>query len=202
MNLPQTGRPLFLLGLLALAASLVGCAPSSYIVLLDDPEGRPSQVIVTTDSGETILSEAGGALALRSSGARPTNVSAEQIARDFGDTMAAQPPPPRTFVLYFETGGARLTPESEAQLPQILATVSDYPAPDISVTGHTDTVGSPAENERLSLRRANFVADWLEDARVEAIDLTVTSHGQRNLLIPTGDGIDEPRNRRVEVTVR
>ena len=202
MNLPQTGRPVFLLGLGALLASLVACAPSSYIVLLDDPEGRPGQVVVTTEASETTLSEAGGALALRSGGARPTTISAEQIARDFSDTMAAQPTAPRTFILYFETGGARLTPESESQLSQILATVSAYPAPDISVTGHTDTVGSPAENERLSLRRANFVADWLNDAQIETIDLTVTSHGQRNLLIPTTDGVDEPRNRRVEVIVR
>lgn len=202
MNLPQTGRPVFLLSLGALLAGLVACAPSSYIVLLDDPEGRPSQVVVTTEAGETTLSEAGGALALRSGGARPTNISAEQIARDFSDTMAAQPTAPRTFILYFDTGGARLTPESEAQLPQILATVRAYPAPDISVTGHTDTVGSPAENEGLSLRRANSVADWLNDAQIEAIDLTVTSHGQRNLLIPTTDGVDEPRNRRVEVIVR
>jgi peptidoglycan-associated lipoprotein len=202
MSPAQSHRPALLLGLALLLASLVACAPSSYIVLLDDPEGRPSQIVVTTGAGETTLSEAGGALALRSSGARPTNISAGQITRDFGDTMAAQPPAPRTFVLYFETGGARLTPESEAQLPEILAAVNTFPAPDISVTGHTDTVGSPAENERLSLRRANFVADWLTDARIEAIDLSVTSHGQRNLLIPTGDGVDEPRNRRVEVTVR
>lgn len=217
MRIPKS---LLLVCLTALLFSLVACAPKSritderglfkyvqyepdsYIVLLADPGGRPSRIVVTTEAGDTPLSETGGALEILPTGARPIRISDEQLERDFGAAMAARPPIPRTFILYFDTGGVQLTAESEAQLPDIRAAVMDFPAPDIAITGHADTVGSPEVNERISLQRAQFVAEWLVESDVQAVELIVTSHGQRNLLVPTGDGLDEPRNRRVEVTVR
>ena len=45
-------------------------------------------------------------------------------------------------------------------------------------------------------------ADKLKAAAAEAVHLDITSHGERNLLVPTPDNTAEPRNRRVEVTVR
>jgi len=42
----------------------------------------------------------------------------------------------------------------------------------------------------------------LRKRHIDVIDLRVSSHGERNLLIKTRDGVSEPRNRRVEVSVR
>jgi outer membrane protein OmpA-like peptidoglycan-associated protein len=57
-------------------------------------------------------------------------------------------------------------------------------------------------NLQLSLARARAVAALLAAAGVDPASLEITSHGEANLLVPTGDNVPEPRNRRVEVTVR
>lgn len=193
--------PRRLLPLLALA--LAACASPSYLVLLDSPDGRPSAVVVDSPNGaRSTLSEPGKALALEASGARPLEVAPEQVKKDFGPALAAQPLQPARFILYFETGGIQLTPASRAQLPDILAAVKTHPAADISVTGHTDSVGTDRLNERLAERRAHFVADWLKGSGLQTQAIDVGSHGERNPLVPTPDGVAEPRNRRVEVTIR
>jgi len=73
---------------------------------------------------------------------------------------------------------------------------------DISVGGHTDRVGTRRYNYRLSLERARAVASYLIAEGVDPSILAIDSHGEDNPLISTGDGVSEPRNRRVEVTVR
>ena len=54
----------------------------------------------------------------------------------------------------------------------------------------------------LSSNRAKAVKDLLVKQGAESNDIRTTSHGKENLLIPTGDNVYEPRNRRVEVVVR
>jgi len=92
--------------------------------------------------------------------------------------------------------------ESRGLLPQILQAVKDRPFPDVAVVGHTDTTGTPAGNKELGLRRANAIRTRLVTAQVAASLIEVTSHGEADLLINTADEVLEPRNRRVEITVR
>ena len=73
---------------------------------------------------------------------------------------------------------------------------------DVSVVGHTDTVGEKGYNYALSLKRAKAVASILLGKGVDPSTLDITSHGKDNPLVPTGDQVHEPRNRRVEITVR
>jgi outer membrane protein OmpA-like peptidoglycan-associated protein len=73
---------------------------------------------------------------------------------------------------------------------------------DISVVGHTDTVGDKRYNYQLSLKRAMTVSALLTAKGVAPSIIDTASHGKDNPLVPTGDQVPEPRNRRVEVTVR
>jgi outer membrane protein OmpA-like peptidoglycan-associated protein len=73
---------------------------------------------------------------------------------------------------------------------------------DISVVGHTDTLGDKDYNAHLSMKRAKAVAAILTRNGVDASILDIASHGKNNPLVPTGDQVSEPRNRRVEITVR
>jgi outer membrane protein OmpA-like peptidoglycan-associated protein len=116
--------------------------------------------------------------------------------------LTAIPVSPKSFVLYFATGGNELTPESAEQLPEIGNLVSHLPAAEIIVFGHTDTVGSLETNDALSLRRAQTVRDRLITAGVPAERIVAVGPGKRDLLIATGDEVAEPRNRRVEVKIR
>jgi len=119
-----------------------------------------------------------------------------------GPALAALPKPPARFILYFEHDSADLTAESQALLQKVLGTIRDRAPVDVSVVGHTDTVGKKEYNYALSLRRAKTVASFLIKKGVDPSVLHITSHGKDNPLVPTGDQVPEPRNRRVEITVR
>ncbi|MDO9499191.1 OmpA family protein, partial [Falsiroseomonas sp.] len=102
----------------------------------------------------------------------------------------------------FPSGSANLTPQAEARLAPLGRALSsaDLAPFRFRIEGHTDSVGAASMNMALSERRAAAVRDYLirqygvDGARLEAVGL-----GQTRLLVPTGDGVNEPRNRRVQV---
>lgn len=199
------------LPLLGAVAVLAGCAsppppappafPKSYVVLLPNADGSVGQVTVKGDKGEQRLTQANQAAGADGSAA-PRPVDASQLKQDFGDAMQARPAKPEQFLLYFERGGTELTAESRALLPRILELARTRAAVDMSVIGHTDTQGAADVNERLALQRANAIAQMLRQQGLSLAALVVESHGERNLLVPTPDNVEEPRNRRVEITLR
>jgi peptidoglycan-associated lipoprotein len=189
-------------------AFAAGCAapppapkPQSYVVLLPNTDGTAGALTVQGAGGQVLLDKAGHAVTLDGASG-PYVVEQERIEREFGAAMAARPLLPMRFMLYFETGTAQLTLASQALIPHVLDAVRSRPAADVSVIGHTDTVGSDESNEKLGLERAQAVAEIITKAGLKAHSLTVTSHGERNLLFPTPDNTPEPKNRRVEITVR
>ena len=72
----------------------------------------------------------------------------------------------------------------------------------ITATGHTDTSGPANYNMALSLRRANAVKDALVRDGVPATAISVVGKGETDLLVPTGDGVREPQNRRVVIDIQ
>lgn len=188
--------------LLVLASTLAGCASRSYVVLLANDDGTTGKVLVSGRDGTTLIENNHDGAAIGGPAGKTFVVSADQITKDFGAAIAARPKKPLRLLLYFETGDARLTPESKAEIPKIAEDVSHRPAPDISIIGHTDTVGSEDDNLALGLARARQVAGLIDSVRFGANRVIVDSHGEKNLLLPTPDNTAEPRNRRVEVSVR
>lgn len=187
---------------LALATLLAGCAgPRSYVVLLPSPDGSVGQVVVQGQRGEQVLTQAQQGSTL-DGGTPPFAVSPEDLQHDFGAAMAARPPLPEQFLLYFESGGSELTAESKALLPHIIERAQARKSVDLSVIGHSDTQGKAEANEALALERAKAIAEQLRGLGLADMVLSVESHGERNLLVPTPDDTPEPRNRRVEITLR
>ncbi len=175
--------------------------PGSYIVLLPSPDGSVGRVVVQGQGGEQVLTQARQATSLDTSAA-PFDVSKEQVQRDFGAAIAARPPLPEQFLLYFKLGSTQLTPASESTLPKVLERLSARKVPDVSVIGHTDSLGKAAVNEALGLKRANSVAKQIRARGLDNVEVTVESRGKRSLAVDTPDETPEPRNRRVEITVR
>jgi OOP family OmpA-OmpF porin len=70
----------------------------------------------------------------------------------------------------------------------------------VMVVGHTDTSGSNAYNERLSMQRATAVRDALIQRGVNAGIIMTQNRGENELLVDTADGVREPANRRAEIT--
>ena len=70
------------------------------------------------------------------------------------------------------------------------------------VIGHTDRLGQETFNDMLARKRAEMVASRLVSSGVPLERIEVAARGEREPLIPTADGVSEPRNRRVEIKVR
>lgn len=193
-----------LLFLVPALLGFLGCAkPRTQVVLMPDADGHVGAVEVRNAMGSQVLDQARQGVQVSQRGpGTPEVLPDAQIQARFGPAIAAQPKAPAHFLLEFETGSVSLTAASSPVLAKILEAVRERTSVDISVVGHTDTAGSAEVNNLLARQRAEAVAKLLTNAGVDPRNLEITSHGKAVPLVPTGDNVSEPRNRRVEVTVR
>jgi outer membrane protein OmpA-like peptidoglycan-associated protein len=191
-------------GTLALAAcvAMTGCASKSYVVLVESPDGSTGAIIVDNGQGGQLVNRKNQGVAMNGRTAAPFDVEAARLQADFAAAQDAQPALPVRYQFYFNMGDTSLTSESASFIPVVLDDVRRRGAAAVSIIGHTDTMGDDAFNEKLGLMRAQSIAALLQQTGLQALELSVVSHGKRNLLVPTGDNVAEPRNRRVEVNIR
>ncbi|MEW6258841.1 MAG: OmpA family protein [Thermodesulfobacteriota bacterium] len=195
---------LWILGWLGMMA-MMACGPKAQFLLLPNSDGTVGKIVVQNSGGTRVVDQAYHETHVDDptlAPSEPRRMSPSEIQETFGDVLRISVRPPEHFILYFREGTAELTTESKDLVPRILQTIRERRSNDISVVGHADTKGSAEVNFRISKQRAEMVAGMLQAAGVDPTSLDVTSHGERNLLIPTADDVSEPRNRRVEVTVR
>ena len=118
--------------------------------------------------------------------------------------QAASPPPaaplPQAYTVYFDTGQSVLSPEATATVSQAAAAFKQGGTA-VGVRGHTDTVGNPAFNLQLSLRRAAAVKDALQRNGVPAAAILTGGVGEQDLPVPTADQVPERRNRSVDIAI-
>ena len=103
--------------------------------------------------------------------------------------------------ILFDTGSAFLYAESQSIIDSVALVLSEYRQTYVNVNGYADTVGARAFNQTLSQQRAEGVSDSLVRGGVEPVRITPRGYGETNLAVPTADGVDEPRNRRVEIVL-
>ena len=106
---------------------------------------------------------------------------------------------PRSYLVFFDFNKSDLTAQARGIVDQAAANAVPAHVTRLTVTGHTDTVGSDAYNMRLSRRRAESVAAQLEKDGVPSSEIEIVAKGKRDLLVPTADGVREPQNRRVQI---
>jgi len=172
------------------------------VILTPSPDGSVGRVVVTSAAGTQDLAKAYEALSVAGSGAiTKRQDSAESVNARFAALLQARPQPASHHVLYFESGTTQLTPSSEQLLTEVLSALQTRPVPEILVIGHADTRGRVADSQSLSLQRAQRVRERLtRGANILAIE--VVGRGTSDPLVPTGPNVDEPRNRRVELSIR
>lgn len=193
-----------LLATLLLAGCAVPPAPKTQgtVVLLPDPGGQATAVTVRQAGGELVLDQPYAAARLTSQGPQKDTLSPAQVQAQFGAALAARPMPPARFTLYFVEGKDEFTDESRRAFDGVFAEIAQRPLPDLLVIGHTDRVGSDAFNDNLSRQRAEVVRRQLLARGLAVENIVVIGRGKREPVVPTADGVAEPRNRRVEILVR
>ncbi len=185
--------------------SVAACAGGNRFVLLEEEDGSVGAITVENEAGSQTIDQARVSTRVASATAAPSapeEISQEEIDKTWGATLKASPLKPRSFLLYFISGTNILTEASRRQLPDIVDSIKEFAAPEVSVVGHTDRTGSAEVNARLALERAETIRDSLVQAGLDPNLVEVDSHGESNPVVPTADGVAEPKNRRVEVTVR
>jgi outer membrane protein OmpA-like peptidoglycan-associated protein len=193
------------LSLLAVAALVAACATprNDLIVVLPEEGGKVGAVVVNDGKRETVLNTAYASARGGGEGGMQAGSSNESEVRQvFSAAREALPPKPISFTLYFIEGKDEFTPESKQVVEKLFAEIAKRPAPEISVIGHTDSVGGDAFNDALSLQRAEKVRSMLIDLGIAAQSVQASGRGRRDLLVPTAANISEPINRRVEISVR
>jgi OOP family OmpA-OmpF porin len=177
----------------------------TQVILLPQADGTPSSVIVSTAAGESVIATPYQRATVREGqkAAPVIDQTSEARTRDaYKAIIDATPPPPATYVVYFQTGRTLLTPDSQAVITRALEETLKRNGAEIVITGHTDTRASAASNEALSLRRAEEMRDLFVQRGFAARRITTVGLGERQLAVQTPDNVDEPRNRRVEIQVR
>ena len=175
------------------------------VILTPDADGQVGQVAVTTKGGQQRLSAANQMTAVGNPDKPPSAVkfaSTEYIDENFKDALSLHPTKPVKFLLYFQPDSTELDPASSPVILQVMAAIILRESKDIGIHGHSDRTGAADKNLELSLRRAIAVESTLLQQGINQNYLEVTSHGEGNPLVSTPDGVEEPRNRRVEVIVR
>lgn len=185
---------------------LSSCPPATRIVLLPEPDGKVGKVSVTTAAGAQMLNNSWEATELVSADmppAEPKIMNEKEVKTIFKEALDAQPLPSPVFKVYFASGSADLTSAALQSIQKALEAINSQKSNHILVLGHTDTIASAEHNLKLSQQRAKSVADMLVSKGVERSSIEIEYYGKEKekLLVPTPDGVSEPKNRGVEIIV-
>lgn len=109
--------------------------------------------------------------------------------------------------LNFATGSAEIQPSDELVLRRVydelqaaVQRVGQHVELQLYIGGYTDTVGSDAANQALSMQRAAAIGNFMRQRGVQ-VPIFVQGFGERAPAVATADGVDEPANRRAVFVV-
>ncbi|MBK7408545.1 MAG: OmpA family protein [Saprospirales bacterium] len=103
--------------------------------------------------------------------------------------------------VFFESGSALLLPESKGELEKLRNLLEENPGLRIQINGHTDNVGSEADNQSLSEQRAKAVYSYLADKGIDRLRLRFKGFGESRPVDTNETEEGRQHNRRTEFTV-
>jgi outer membrane protein OmpA-like peptidoglycan-associated protein len=116
--------------------------------------------------------------------------------------IAAPAAAARTYLVFFDWNKYNLTDRARQIIAEAAQSAKSTGTTRIDVGGHTDTTGTAAYNERLSIRRAEAVAAELVRRGVPRNEIAIAGYGATRPLVATGPNVREPQNRRVEINLK
>ncbi len=103
--------------------------------------------------------------------------------------------------ILFEFDKATIRKEFEKGLDQLAEVLKKYPKLDIVVSGHTDSVGNPTYNQKLSELRAKAIADYLLQRGVSQDRISYIGYGDTKPVASNTTAEGRAKNRRVEIKI-
>ncbi len=114
-----------------------------------------------------------------------------------GDTIRLQAPGSITFA----TNSSQVRPEFQHTLDQIASSIVQYPNTVVRVEGHTDSTGSAAYNQQLSVNRAQSVVSYLAQHGVPYDRMQAIGYGMTRPIASNDTAAGRAKNRRVEILI-
>ena len=108
---------------------------------------------------------------------------------------------PKAFMVFFTFDGDFLLADAMAAMDAVAEAAKSGVPVSIGIGGHADRAGPKRYNMALSLRRAETVLNALAERGLDRARITVSAHGESRPRADTPDGVRDPRNRRVEITI-
>lgn len=102
-------------------------------------------------------------------------------------------------IVFFDFNKSNFTGQALEVIAEAVHLARIYGTVKVVITGHTDTVGSDADNLALSVRRAQAVRDEMVREGLDARGIEIEGKGFRDLLVATGPNVREPLNRRAVI---
>lgn len=102
----------------------------------------------------------------------------------------------------FQTGKTSINKDSEEALEAIISILDEYPNAKFTVEGHTDSVGSAKNNQRLSEARALSVKAYLVENGVDEFKLSSIGYGEEQPVASNNTKAGRAENRRVEINLK
>lgn len=99
----------------------------------------------------------------------------------------------------FDTGRADIKPNLRPILDQFATGLAGQPNTEVRIVGHTDSTGSDAVNDPLSLRRADAARNYLADRGVDPRRIVTSGRGSHEPVADNNTEAGRARNRRVEI---
>lgn len=103
--------------------------------------------------------------------------------------------------ILFETNSAQLQPVSLVEINRLLQLLNDNPTLKVQINGHTDNVGKPADNLKLSAARAKSVVDYLISKGINATRLSYKGFGETKPIADNKTEAARALNRRTEFVI-
>lgn len=184
----------------SLALLMTACAGKDLFVVLPHEDGSVGSVVVRQNGKDTVLDKANSAV--KAGGNKAFTMASKDVDQLFGQALTGLPPAARSYILYFKEGTVILEDGSAPVMEEMRKDVSSRVSGEIMVIGHTDRVGTIANNDLLAYGRALSVSDLLIAGGIPKDTVIIAGRGEREPIVPTDDEVEEPRNRRVEISVR
>ena len=101
----------------------------------------------------------------------------------------------------FDTNSYVVKPQFRKTLDSVATVLNTYPDSTIVVSGHTDTTGTDAINNPLSVNRASSVASYLESQGISTSRITSRGYGSKQPIASNATEAGRAQNRRVEIAI-
>jgi OOP family OmpA-OmpF porin len=136
---------------------------------------------------------------------KPVTVAAipEKQTNEADSLMKLKALMPKDLTIYFEFDDARFKSDAQTdkKIGEFRSWLNKYPGSMLSVTGHTDLVGTPEFNMNLGLKRAQVISKYLENQGIAANRLMTVSKGESQPVASYVTKEGRAKNRRTEISI-